>query len=95
MVWNKALVSILPSPKATKKFRADWSDGTYTDFGAAGYSDFTIHHDKRRRALYRLRHGKDHVTDCYSAGSLSWYILWGQSTDLNCNIMSFKKRFSL
>ena len=91
----KKLQEIIASPLVTKKLRAVWSDGTHTDFGAKGYSDFTIHHDKTRRDLYRIRHNKDHIDNPYKPGALSWYILWGSNTDLDTNIRSFKRRFRL
>lgn len=95
MTTIKTLSTIVNSPRATKKFRAQWSDLTHTDFGASGYSDYTIHHDKRRRELYRLRHQRDHINDPYKAGALSWYILWGESIDFAQNVKSFKRLFNL
>ena len=45
------------SPKSTKKFRVFFGDGTHVDFGAKGYSDFTIHKDPLRMRRYVDRHG--------------------------------------
>lgn len=67
-----------------------------TGFGAKGYSDYTIHHDKERRERYRIRHEKDlRTNDPTRAGFLSYYLLWGQSTSLQQNIKLFKRRFHL
>ena len=63
-------------------------------FGAKGYEDFTQHHDKNRRTLYRQRHEKDLKGDPMRAGYLSYYILWGNSTNLTTNINSFKSKFN-
>lgn len=62
-------------------------------FGAKGYSDFTLHHDKRRRENYRSRHhsGKDAKFDTPNA--LAYHLLWGDSTSLNANIKAYKKKY--
>jgi hypothetical protein len=94
-------VDIIQSPKKTKKLRAIFKDRDgkvikQTDFGAKGMSDFTIHKDKERRARYRKRHKKDLDTkDFKRAGYLSYYILWGDSSDLQTAIKDYKKRFKL
>lgn len=89
------LRSISASPIARFKLRATWSDDSHTDFGATGYSDYTLHGDTKRRNSYRARHQNDRITTPNTAGSLSWYLLWGASTNLNRNITSFKKRFKV
>jgi hypothetical protein len=67
-----------------------------TGFGAKGYSDYTIHHDKQRRERYRIRHEKDlRTNDPTRAGFLSYYLLWGQSISLQQNIKSYKQQFHL
>jgi hypothetical protein len=78
------------------KWKAIFDDGTHTNFGAYGYEDYTQHKDKERRRLYRERHKKDLDTkDSRRAGFLSYYILWGDSTDISKNIRAYKKRFNL
>jgi len=75
------LLRITASPLKTKKYRAYFDDKTHTDFGASGYSDFTIHKDPDRAKLYRNRHKKDLETnDPKRAGYLSYYILWSAPT---------------
>lgn len=65
-------------------------------FGAANFSDYTIHYDKNRRTRYITRHSKnEHFNEPMTAGSLSRWILWGDSTSLETNIKSFKQRFNL
>ena len=67
-----------------------------THFGQAGADDYTITKDKEQRTRYRNRHKKDLETNDYKkAGYLSWFILWGDSTSLQENIKSYKKRFNL
>ena len=94
-------VDIKKSPKKEKKFRAIFKDTTgkiikQTDFGSAGMSDFTIHKDKDRRKRYRNRHRKDLDTkDFKRAGYLSYYILWGDSSNFDKAIKDYKIRFKL
>lgn len=91
---------LIKSPIQEKKWRAIFTDEdgkeTHTDFGAAGMSDYTIHHDKLRRANYLMRH---RTTESWNkpqtAGALSRWILWGDSTSLDTNVKSFRRRFSL
>lgn len=67
-----------------------------THFGASGYEDYTQHKDKERRRLYRARHmNVGNIDDPKTASSLSWYILWGDSTSIATNIRNFKKKFNL
>ena len=83
------------SPIKGKKYRAYFSNGTHTDFGAVGYSDFTKHRDPARRQRYLNRHRKrenwSRGSGCKSAGSLSRFILWGQG-GLRENVAAYKRR---
>ena len=89
-------MKIIKSPLATKKWRAIFDDGQHTDFGARGYSDYTVNKDPEKRAAYLARHrSTENWNDYKSAGSLSRWILWGDSTDLQTNIANYKKRFGL
>ena len=89
---------ITTSDKSEKKYKAVFTkpDGkTKTiHFGAKGYEDYTQHHNKDRRHLYRQRHEKDLKGDPLRAGYLSFYILWGNSTNIQTNIRSFKNKFN-
>lgn len=79
-----------------KKYLAIFKDGTKTKFGASGYQDYTMHHDLVRRDKYRERHKKDLETnDPKRAGYLSYYILWGDSSNINENIRAYKKKFNV
>ena len=78
------------------KYVAVFDDGTRTAFGAAGYQDYTQHKDPLRRASYLARHrSRENWTDSKSAGALSRWILWGESTSLDANLRKYKHRFSL
>jgi hypothetical protein len=95
LMTKPTLLAVVPSPISSKKWRAIWSDGTKTDFGATGYSDYTIHKDRQRRERYRMRHQSDNLDDPKSPGALSWYILWGRYTDMQRCIAAFKRRFGV
>lgn len=92
-------LTIKPSPKSDKKYVAIFTrDNGRTKrvhFGGSGYSDYTKHKDKERRRLYRSRHRNDRINDPETPGSLSWYILWGDSTSMKENIKKFKNKFRL
>ena len=87
------------SDKKDKKLKAvfTYDDGKTktTHFGAKGMEDYTTHKDKERRSRYRKRHKKDLRTkDPTRAGYLSYYILWGDKTNLKDAIKDYKKRFN-
>ena len=78
------------------KWVAVFDDGTRTPFGYAGMQDYTQHHDKLRRANYLSRHrSRESWNNPKTAGSLSRWILWGDSTSLQTNLAAFRKRFSV
>jgi hypothetical protein len=93
-------LTLIKSPNRSKKWRAIFTeeDGTetHTDFGDSSMSDFTQHGDKLRRANYLQRHRTSETwTNPKTAGALSRWILWGDSTSLATNLADFRRRFSL
>ncbi len=93
---SRKFLRIGTSPIKGKKYRAYFSDGSHTDFGAKGYSDFTKHRDPARRQRYINRHRKRENwsrggSGCKSAGSLSRFILWGKGS-LRENVAAYKRR---
>lgn len=84
---------LIKSPNPLKKYRAIFDNGKHTDFGAAGYSDFTHHHDVERRNRYDMRHKRhEDWNNPYTAGALSKWILWNKPT-LSASLADFKRRF--
>ena len=63
-------------------------------FGAKGYGDFTLTHDKERKRLYKLRHKNDNINDLYSAGCWSWWLLWNKPT-LTQSIQDMEENFKI
>jgi hypothetical protein len=93
--------STKPEKKLTAIFTRDNGKTKTIHFGAIRpngkpYDDYTITHDKEQRARYIARHEeKENFNDFMTAGSLSRFVLWGDSTSRNTNIRNFKKRFNL
>jgi len=96
------LVSVTESNKPGKKWnftfkRDPTSKTTFTrSVGDSTREDYTMHHNKTRRARYLQRHEKDLRTgDPTRAGYISYYVLWGNSTSFKANLAAYKKRFGL
>ena len=89
------LIKIVKSPNKDKKYRAYFSDGKHTDFGASGYSDFTKHKNEERKKRYITRHkSRENWKSPKTAGALSRYILWNK-TYFRESVDDYKKRFNL
>lgn len=64
------------SPIRTKKWRVI-GPGYTVDFGARGYSDYTMHKDKLRKQRYIIRHAsRENWKDPKTAGFWSRWLLW-------------------
>lgn len=50
-------LTLSKSPNKRKKFRIVFQNGNAVDFGANGYSDYTIHRNPVRMRSYIQRHG--------------------------------------
>ena len=48
------------------------------DFGSSQHENYTMHKDPERKRLYRLRHKNDNLSDPYSPGYWSWWVLWNK-----------------
>ncbi len=78
------MIILTKSPNPNKKFRALFvNEGKHVDFGAKGYSDYTIHKDRNRMKRYLERHGRmgeDWTTKTgkYTAGFWSRWLLWNR-----------------
>ena len=69
-------------------------DGRLVHFGAAGMSDYTIHHDKERRRRYSIRHKNDNIHDENKPGFWSYWLLWGPYTDIQKNFNYIMRYFN-
>ena len=94
------LLKIVESSKPEKKmmavFETDSGRTKTVHFGQRGADDYTISKSKEQRDRYLNRHRSSENWDKYdTSGSLSRWILWGDSVSRQKNIASFKQRFNL
>ena len=84
------------SDKPNKKFFIITSSGKKIYFGQAGYEDYTIHKDPKRKELYIKRHSKMgenwERSGIDSAAFWSRWLLWNLPT-LQASYNDIKKRF--
>ncbi len=86
---------IVKSTRKDKRLEAIFKDGSSIHFGAKNGSTYIDHGDKKKRENYIKRHKVNEDWDTVNAGSLSRYILWGDSPDIGKNILDYKKKFNL
>ena len=94
------LLRVERTPNQSKAFRAifklDDDKEKRVTFGTS--SNYVLNPDKTNqdRENYLKRHKvRENWEDPLTAGSLSRWILWGESRNLNKNISTFKKKFKL
>jgi hypothetical protein len=84
------------SDRKDKRYVATFDNGKKVHFGLKNGQTYIDHLDKAKRDAYLKRHQKNEDwTNPYTAGALSRWILWGDSTNINKNISDFKKRFNV
>ena len=72
---------VLTKAKAPKKWTATFPDGKKVSFGAHGYEDYTIHHDRERMLRYLARHKKnENWSNPRTAGFWARHLLWSKPT---------------
>ena len=91
-------VTIKPSTAKGKKYTATFFDGDKkvktVHFGAKNYLDRTIGATDEQQKAYKARHAGDNLSDKFSPGSLSMYVLWS-SKSLSQGIKNYKSKFGL
>jgi hypothetical protein len=93
---SKNIMKLKPANDGKHKYIAEFKDGTHTRFGAVGMDDYTKTHDKEQRERYRTRHrANENWNDPKSAGALSRFILWGDSTSIQANKSAYENRFNV
>ena len=89
-------ISLEKSNKPDKKLVIKFSEPTLTiHFGSKNSSTYLDHHDKHKRSNYLKRHMVNENWDQVNAGSLCAYLLWGDSTDLNTNLLNYLNHFNI
>lgn len=74
-----------------------FKNGTKVDFGAAGYSDYTIHKNKQRKDSYLARHRKREnwtKSGIKTAGFWARWILWNR-TSIRASVNHVRRKFNL
>ena len=87
-------MEIFESKRKDKRFMAIINGKKY-HFGLRNGNTYIDHHDKKKRENYIKRHIVRENWDEVNAGSLSRYLLWGNSTSLDKNIKDYMKKFNL
>lgn len=94
------IIKLVKSPRKNKRYRVYLENNEYFDFGLDGGNTYIDHGNKKKRDNYRKRHlGNDtekHLIKNLipSSALFSYYILWGDSTDINKNINILNKMFN-
>ena len=89
-------ISLEKSNKPNKKLVIKFSEPNLTiHFGSKNSSTFLDHHDKIKRSNYLKRHRVNEDWNQVNAGSLSAYILWGDSSDMYSNLINYLDKFNI
>ena len=89
-------ISLKKSNKPNKKLVITFSEPNLTiHFGSKNSSTFLDHHDKVKRSNYLKRHKVNEDWNQINAGSLSAYILWGDSSDMYSNLIYYLEKFNI
>ena len=89
-------ISLEKSNKPNKKLVIKFSDPDLTiHFGSKYSSTYLDHHDKVKRSNYLKRHKVNEDWNQINAGSLSAYILWGDSSDMYANLINYLDKFNI
>ena len=89
-------VKLVNSARKGKRFVATFEDPKKTiHFGSEKGSTYIDHHDKIKRENYLKRHKVNENWNKVNAGSLSAFLLWGRSTNLESNLIRYVKQFDL
>jgi hypothetical protein len=84
------------SNRKGKRYKVEFANGRIVHFGQAGGSTYIDHGDKAKREAYLARHKKrENWNDPYSAGALSRWLLWGDTTSLDRNHDLFMRMFPI
>ena len=89
-------ISLKKSNKPTKKLVITFTEPNLTiHFGSKNSSTFLDHQDKVKRSNYLKRHKANENWNQGNAGSLSAYILWGDSSDMYSNLLNYLDKFNI
>ena len=85
-----------PSTRKGKRLMVQFFNGVIVHFGQKDGKTYIDHGDKLKKNNWIARHGaSEDWTDPYKPGTLSRFLLWGDSTDFEKNHQSYMKRFNV
>ena len=87
--------SLSPSPIQSKKYRITFEPYKVYDFGSKNSSTYLDHKDAKKRDAYIARHAVNEDWNKVNPGSLSRYILWGDSTNIKHNLIDYLNKFNI
>lgn len=87
-------MEITPSTRKDKRFLATFKNGVKIHFGSNGKA-YIDHGDEIKKKNYIKRHQVNEDWTKINPGSLSRYILWGDSKDIKTNIKTYIKNFKI
>jgi hypothetical protein len=93
----KIILENLKNKRGKKKFRVTLENGRKVEFGAKGYSDFTLHKDPERMQRYLIRHKRREdwsKKGINTAGFWSRWLLWSKPS-LNGAIKLIENKFNV
>ena len=89
-------ISLKPSPKKDKKYVIKFSNPDKTiHFGSKNSQTYLDHNDADIRQNYINRHRVNENWNDVNPGSLSLYLLWGPTNDLETNLNFFLDVFDI
>jgi hypothetical protein len=88
---------IQTSWRKDKRFVAIFSNGQKIHFGSPSATTYIDGVSEAKKHAYLARHGKNNENwdNPYTAGSLSRFLLWGDSPNLFVNIKAFIRQFNI
>jgi hypothetical protein len=89
-------VSLEKSPRDKKRYVIKFNNPKKTiHFGYDGASTYIDEGDKEKRQNYIARHKVNEDWSKVNAGSLSRWLLWGDSKNINRNLRDYLERFNI
>mgnify|MGYP003626811647 CR=1 FL=1 len=90
------LISLEKSKRKGKRFVITFNNPRKTiHFGSDVGQTYIDHHDKVKRTNYLARHIVNEDWSSVNAGSLSRFLLWGSSRDIDKNLEKYLDRFNI
>ena len=88
--------SVQPKKRFMATFTKENGKTKKVNFGSKGANTYIDGADEKTKENYLKRHKVRENWDSFiSPGALSRWIIWGDSKNVNKNVVAFKKRFNL